>query len=142
MRMPTIKAAMTGNGGYQTQGSRARAAATAPPRLRTESRLLMFHSRVSRSRPPRASRTKSIGGTAGFWVTRRSPRGTRPRSGSKRAPAPACARSRSTPNLTPEQSHEGWLEQKRADGWCYGPTNDADLKQHPCYVPYAELPRT
>lgn len=44
------------------------------------------------------------------------------------------------PGTTPEQSHEGWLEHKRADGWTYGPVKDAALKQHPCFVPYANLP--
>lgn len=41
---------------------------------------------------------------------------------------------------TPEQSHECWLEEKRKDGWTYGPTKDVEKKQHPCFVPYAELP--
>lgn len=44
------------------------------------------------------------------------------------------------PETTPEQSHEGWLEQKRADGWGFGPVKDAEKKEHPCFVPYAELP--
>lgn len=43
-------------------------------------------------------------------------------------------------DLSPEQSHEAWLEHKRADGWSYGPVKDAELKQHPCFVPYAQLP--
>ena len=46
----------------------------------------------------------------------------------------------SDPSTTPEQSHEGWLEQKRADGWKYGTVKDPDKKEHPCFVPYAELP--
>jgi len=41
---------------------------------------------------------------------------------------------------TPEQSHEGWLAQKEKDGWTWGPVKDADLKQHPCFVPYQDLP--
>ena len=45
------------------------------------------------------------------------------------------------PDTTPEQSHEGWLAVKRADGWTYGPIKDADKKEHPCFVPYAELPK-
>jgi hypothetical protein len=44
------------------------------------------------------------------------------------------------PNATPEQSHESWLAQKTAEGWSYGPVKDAALKQHPCFLPYAELP--
>lgn len=41
---------------------------------------------------------------------------------------------------TPEQSHESWLAEKRAAGWKYGPVKDAGKKEHPCFVPYAELP--
>lgn len=44
------------------------------------------------------------------------------------------------PDTTPEQSHEGWLTQKREDGWTYGAIKDATAKTHPCFVPYAELP--
>jgi len=44
------------------------------------------------------------------------------------------------PDHTPEKSHEGWLAQKRADGWVYGPTKDPERKLHPCFVPYTELP--
>lgn len=41
---------------------------------------------------------------------------------------------------TPEQSHEGWLSEKRETGWQYGPVKDPEKKEHPCFVPYAELP--
>ncbi len=41
---------------------------------------------------------------------------------------------------TPAESHEGWLRQKRADGWTYGPVKDAEKKTHPCFVPYDQLP--
>lgn len=40
----------------------------------------------------------------------------------------------------PEASHEAWLEEKRATGWRYGPTKDPEKREHPCFVPYAELP--
>lgn len=40
----------------------------------------------------------------------------------------------------PEQSHESWLAEKRATGWKYGPVKDTEKKEHPCFVPYAELP--
>ncbi len=43
------------------------------------------------------------------------------------------------PDTTPEQSHEGWLKQKAADGWVWGETKDAEKKTHPCIRPYAEL---
>ena len=41
---------------------------------------------------------------------------------------------------TPEQLHESWLAEKRRTGWRYGPIKDAHAKEHPCMVPYAELP--
>lgn len=41
---------------------------------------------------------------------------------------------------TPRESHESWLRQKEADGWKYGPVKDAEKKEHPCFVPYDELP--
>lgn len=44
------------------------------------------------------------------------------------------------PATTPEQSHQGWLAQKERDGWKYGPVKNPDAKEHPCFVPYAELP--
>lgn len=44
------------------------------------------------------------------------------------------------PNQTPEGSHEGWLAQKRAEGWRWGPTKNPETKEHPCFVPYGALP--
>jgi len=41
---------------------------------------------------------------------------------------------------TPEQSHESWMSQKRAEGWVYGTVKDPEAKTHPCMVPYSELP--
>lgn len=41
---------------------------------------------------------------------------------------------------TPEESHQGWLDEKLATGWTWGPVKNPELKQHPCMVPYAELP--
>lgn len=46
------------------------------------------------------------------------------------------------PTTTPEQSHEGWLDEKRRTGWKYGPVKNPDLKEHPCFVPYSELPES
>jgi uncharacterized protein YodC (DUF2158 family) len=39
----------------------------------------------------------------------------------------------------PEQSHESWLAEKRAEGWQYGPVKDPEKKEHPCFVPYEAL---
>lgn len=46
------------------------------------------------------------------------------------------------PAMTAEMSHESWLEQKRADGWSYGPKKDPDNLKHPCFLPYKELPES
>jgi len=44
------------------------------------------------------------------------------------------------PDAGPQNSHESWLAQKETDGWKYGPVKDADKKEHPCYVPFDQLP--
>lgn len=43
-------------------------------------------------------------------------------------------------DATPEESHEGWLAIKVAEGWQWGPVKDPDAKLHPCMIPYDELP--
>lgn len=42
--------------------------------------------------------------------------------------------------MTPEQSHAAWSAHKLADGWKHGPVKDPVAKEHPCLVPYGELP--
>jgi hypothetical protein len=44
------------------------------------------------------------------------------------------------PDSSPEQSHENWWKFKRLNGWVYGPVKDFDKKEHPCCVPYKDLP--
>ena len=58
----------------------------------------------------------------------------------QRDSAIAGVRAHMKGGLTPEQSHESWLAHKRADGWKYGPVKNPEKKEHPCCVPYAELP--
>ena len=41
----------------------------------------------------------------------------------------------------PEASHESWSAQKIRDGWKYGPVKDPEKKEHPCLVPFADLPK-
>jgi hypothetical protein len=41
----------------------------------------------------------------------------------------------------PEASHASWAQQKIADGWTYGLVKDPELKQHPCLLPFDQLPR-
>lgn len=45
-----------------------------------------------------------------------------------------------SPNLGVSASHDAWMRQKLDDGWTYGPVKDATKKEHPCIVPYADLP--
>jgi hypothetical protein len=40
----------------------------------------------------------------------------------------------------PKESHENWLHEKAITGWKYGPIKDPEKKEHPCFVPYDELP--
>ena len=40
----------------------------------------------------------------------------------------------------PSASHDSWLKQKEEEGWTYGPVKDPAKKEHPCYVPYDQLP--
>lgn len=41
----------------------------------------------------------------------------------------------------PEASHIAWMRQKQEEGWVYGSVKNPELKQHPCMVPFADLPR-
>ena len=41
----------------------------------------------------------------------------------------------------PEASHIAWMKMKLDDGWKYGPVKDPDRKEHPCLVPFEELPK-
>jgi hypothetical protein len=47
---------------------------------------------------------------------------------------------RNNPSAKPSASHESWLEEKRVNGWSYGPTKDPEKKQHPCFIPFDGLP--
>ena len=44
-------------------------------------------------------------------------------------------------DVTPEESHESWLEYKLSEGWVYGKEKDAEKKTHPCMMRYSELPK-
>lgn len=41
---------------------------------------------------------------------------------------------------SPKQQHVSWMEDKIKDGWKYGPVKDASKKEHPCLLPYEDLP--
>lgn len=49
--------------------------------------------------------------------------------------------TRANPTARPSASHESWLAEKTADGWKYGPLKRPDAKEHPCFMPYDDLPR-
>lgn len=36
--------------------------------------------------------------------------------------------------------HEVWAAGRLADGWKYGPVRADDKKEHPCLIPYEDLP--
>lgn len=38
--------------------------------------------------------------------------------------------------------HEVWAKNRIAEGWVYGPVRDDAKKQHPCLVPYEQLPES
>lgn len=44
------------------------------------------------------------------------------------------------PDAGPEHSHVEWLKEKTAAGWKFGPVKNPDKKEHPCFVPYEQLP--
>ena len=46
----------------------------------------------------------------------------------------------SNPEAKPSNSHDEWLKEKLATGWKYGEVKDEIKKEHPCIVPYEQLP--
>ena len=46
----------------------------------------------------------------------------------------------SNPDAGASAQHDAWLEAKRLDGWKYGEAKNAETKEHPCFVPYDDLP--
>jgi hypothetical protein len=44
------------------------------------------------------------------------------------------------PHASASASHDEWFRHKEAEGWTYGAVKDPDLKEHPCMVPFEELP--
>jgi len=42
--------------------------------------------------------------------------------------------------LLAENAHELWALQRMSEGWHYGPNRDDVRKEHPCLIPYDELP--
>ena len=44
------------------------------------------------------------------------------------------------PDAPASASHDSWLAEKERDGWTYGAVKDPEKKEHPCFIPYEELP--
>lgn len=44
------------------------------------------------------------------------------------------------PDAGAQASHVSWMNEKVADGWTWGPEKRPDIKQHPCIVPFDQLP--
>ena len=42
--------------------------------------------------------------------------------------------------LLAENAHDIWASERLRDGWTFGPERDDTKRQHPCLVPYAQLP--
>lgn len=40
----------------------------------------------------------------------------------------------------PAASHNAWMKEKQKTGWKYGPVKDPEKKEHPCMVPFDQLP--
>jgi hypothetical protein len=45
------------------------------------------------------------------------------------------------PDADPAASHANWLKEKEADGWKYGAEKNVEAKEHPCFMPYDQLPQ-
>ena len=42
--------------------------------------------------------------------------------------------------LLSKNTHHVWAKGRLNEGWTFGPVRDKNLKQHPCLIPYEELP--
>jgi len=44
--------------------------------------------------------------------------------------------------LLAKNAHDMWAALRIAEGWRYGPRRDDGKKEHPCLVPYEQLPES
>jgi hypothetical protein len=44
------------------------------------------------------------------------------------------------PEAGPQASHQAWMAQKLVEGWKLGPVKNPAAKEHPCLVPFDDLP--
>ena len=48
--------------------------------------------------------------------------------------------AQANPTAPASAQHNAWLADKEKDGWKYGPVKNPEAKEHPCFVPYGQLP--
>lgn len=44
------------------------------------------------------------------------------------------------PDAGDDCQHNAWMQDKIDNGWKYGPKKDEERKEHPCIVPFEQLP--
>jgi hypothetical protein len=44
------------------------------------------------------------------------------------------------PGAAPSANHENWRKFKLGQGWKFGPIKDSEKKEHPCLMPFKDLP--
>lgn len=44
--------------------------------------------------------------------------------------------------LLAKNTHDVWAQERMAQGWRYGARRDDEAKEHPCLVPYEQLPES
>lgn len=48
----------------------------------------------------------------------------------------------SNPDASASATHDEWMRHKIEMGWKYGVSKNPETKEHPCIVPYEQLPET
>lgn len=44
------------------------------------------------------------------------------------------------PGVSARDAHEEWMRYMKLNGWKYGEEKKSEIKEHPCLVPYEDLP--
>src|SRR5687767_8184628 len=44
------------------------------------------------------------------------------------------------PDAPPSAQHDRWMDERKAQGWTWGPRKDPEARTNPALVPYEELP--
>ncbi len=45
------------------------------------------------------------------------------------------------PNASASSGHEKWLDKKRVEGWKFGKIKNEEAREHPFFLPFADLPK-